>query len=372
MKILMTSWPGSWSNKNPFDFSDQSRIGGAEIQIKSLAEALSNHAEVAYANLGTTNDYFRQVRLFSSKRPRVRQQIISAYRDLLLHTVSKFQPNVILSYLLYPVSDFVASSLGNEIGEDVLMGSIVGSWEWKMIAHSPDSYCPIPRTMLGRAIKQNDFFFTRGCLLNIAIKKRSTAPCYNLRPIVDIPEKVIVSKSDTIFSFGRLASPKRFDLIIEAFRKAIGKKILENGTKLLIAGEGSLRKHYEKMVTLYPAAIRKNIRFLGALSRNEIFKNLINSRISIHASDSEGYGTAPIESLLCNIPTVVAGYPAVNIDLKGTPGVFACEPYLSDMLTALGRAWLCPKCDSIELIKMYRSDNIGRYAYNVMSKLSIS
>ena len=82
--------------------------------------------------------------------------------------------------------------------------------------------------------------------------------------------------------------------------------------------------------------------------------------------------TAPIESLLCNIPTVIAGYPAVTMDLNGTCGFFPCKPDLPEMLAALEKAWQCPKYDSTELSKKYHSGIIGQYAYNIMSKLTIS
>jgi len=369
MKILMTSWPGSWGNKNPFDSSDQSQIGGAEIQVRCLSKALSAHAEVAYANLGSTPNHCGKVQLFSQKRPREQRQIVPAYRDLLLSAVSRYKPDVVLSYLLYPVSDFVASVLEEIARKDILIGSIVGSWEWKEVARSPDTKCPIPREILGCALDENDFFFTSGSLLELEIKKRSVAPCFDLRPIVHAPAPNVLNKSNTVFSFAQLIPPKRFDLIIETYRKGLEKNILEIDSKLVIAGDGLLRSQYEKMISSYPVSVKKNIKFLGSLSRDEIFKNLVNSRVSMHASDSEGYGTAPIESLLCNVPTVIAGYRAVNSDLQGVPGLFSCAPNVSDMLTALKKAWSCPNFDSRPLGEKYHSDNIGRFAYNIIKKI---
>lgn len=106
------------------------------------------------------------------------------------------------------------------------------------------------------------------------------------------------------------------EFLVKAF--AILKTKLPNiSLKLLIVGDGSLRKRLEELVI--NLKIEETVYFTGRISYDDIYKyhNMID--IDVYPSESESFGVAVIESGACEKPVIVSnvgGLPEVVEDGK--------------------------------------------------------
>lgn len=104
----------------------------------------------------------------------------------------------------------------------------------------------------------------------------------------------------TFISVGRLVSGKRFDLLIDALSNT--KKILPKNWRLLIVGDGKLKKALQQQITNHK--LEKHIYLLGQKTKAEIVHLLQTSDIFVLPSQSETFGVAYIEALACGLPII--------------------------------------------------------------------
>lgn len=96
-------------------------------------------------------------------------------------------------------------------------------------------------------------------------------------------------KQDFYVIAGRMATIKRFDLVIEAFN--------ENGKKLIVIGDGN------ELNRLKSLASSSNIEFLGFQNVEVLSKYLQKARAFIQMG-VEGFGIAAIEAQSCGTPVI--------------------------------------------------------------------
>jgi len=96
-------------------------------------------------------------------------------------------------------------------------------------------------------------------------------------------------KQDFYVIAGRLATIKRFDLVVEAFNK--------NGKKLVVIGAGEELNQLRKMT------VSDNIRFLGFQNIDILSEYLQNAKAFIQMG-VEGFGIAAIEAQSCGTPVL--------------------------------------------------------------------
>jgi glycosyltransferase involved in cell wall biosynthesis len=109
---------------------------------------------------------------------------------------------------------------------------------------------------------------------------------------------------------GRLRSPKRVDLALEALR--IVREAIPEAT-LDIVGDGPLRGSLEKQAD--SLAIREHVRFLG--TRSDLPEILQAAACFLFASDYEGCPLVVIEAMAAGLPVVatsVGGVPELVVD----------------------------------------------------------
>jgi glycosyltransferase involved in cell wall biosynthesis len=132
---------------------------------------------------------------------------------------------------------------------------------------------------------------------------------------------------------GRLASPKRADLALEALR--IVREALPEAT-LDVVGDGPLRPGLEELADRL--GVRRHVRFLGA--RADLPDLLNEAACLLLASDYEGCPLSVIEAMAAGLPvvaTAAGGVPELVVD--GETGVLA-EPGSSAQLASGLRAVL--------------------------------
>lgn len=106
-------------------------------------------------------------------------------------------------------------------------------------------------------------------------------------------------KDKLILFAGRLEKQKDPLLLIDTFYYLYPKN---NSTKLIIVGEGSLRKKMKAKIKEYH--LQENIKFLGVMSQPELAEVMRISDVFLLTSAFEGMPLSVLESLGCGLPVV--------------------------------------------------------------------
>lgn len=108
----------------------------------------------------------------------------------------------------------------------------------------------------------------------------------------------------TIISVGRFHPQKDFETIIKAF-KVVNEKWKFNKIKLLLVGDGLLRKNLEILVS--ELNLRNKVIFTGW--KFNIYHYLKNADIFVYSSNHEGFGYVILEALNCGLPIIATDTP---------------------------------------------------------------
>ncbi len=118
---------------------------------------------------------------------------------------------------------------------------------------------------------------------------------YNRESIVIYPPvnfenfELVKHKSDYYVIVGRMASIKRFDVVIKAFN--------QNKKKLIVIGDG------EKLDDLVKLSTSDNIHFFGFLESQQVGEYISKAKAFIQVG-VEGFGIAPLEAQACGTPVI--------------------------------------------------------------------
>lgn len=104
-----------------------------------------------------------------------------------------------------------------------------------------------------------------------------------------------------IVAVGRLREEKNFRLLIRAFARVAGRR----PARLMILGEGSERKHLEKMVAEFN--LRDSVLLPGFVSTVQPW--LQHAAVFVSASKREGFGNAIVEAMMAGVPVVATDCP---------------------------------------------------------------
>ncbi|EES48619.1 glycosyltransferase [Clostridium botulinum] len=113
-------------------------------------------------------------------------------------------------------------------------------------------------------------------------------------------DKEIRNSKTTFFSCAFLEDGKGMELLIRCFKEAF----INEDVVLKIGGEGSLKSSLEELVK--SIGMKKQIFFLGALSRQEVANEMKNCDIFALPSEHETFGVVYIEALACGKPVIGA------------------------------------------------------------------
>ena len=140
---------------------------------------------------------------------------------------------------------------------------------------------------------------------------------YNRESIVIYPPinfenfELVKHKSDYYVIVGRMASIKRFDVVIKAFN--------QNKKKLIVIGDG------EKLDDLVRLSTSDNIHFFGFLESKLVGEYICKAKAFIQVG-IEGFGIAPLEAQACGTPVIAfAKGGVVETVIDKQTGVFFDE-----------------------------------------------
>jgi Glycosyltransferase len=140
------------------------------------------------------------------------------------------------------------------------------------------------------------------------------------------------SKDNEVFKFfscGYLEEGKGMDCLIKAFTKAFKG---DNAT-LRIGADGSLKQALQNLI--HELDMNKQIKLLGALSREEVSKEMKACDVFALASEHETFGVVYIEALACGKPVIGADNGGAEDIIREDNGIIAKKKDVEDLTKAL-------------------------------------
>ena len=168
------------------------------------------------------------------------------------------------------------------------------------------------------------------------------------------------SRADKIFKFfscGYLEEGKGMDCLIKAFTKAFkGESVT-----LRIGADGSLKPALEKLIE--ELDMNSQIKLLGALSREQVSKEMKACDVFALASEHETFGVVYIEALACGKPVIGAENGGAEDIIREDNGIIAKKKDVEDLVKALIRIK-----DNYEIYDKYkiREKTIFSYSEKVL------
>ena len=172
-----------------------------------------------------------------------------------------------------------------------------------------------------RDSKQPDYIISNSNFVKDWVKKTYKRDSVVIYPPVDLSKFLLEeNKEDYYVAVGRLEPYKRFDIIVKAFNKT--------DKKLIIVGDGSVIKDLKSIAN-------SNIKFVGFLESNEVYKYISKAKAFIHAG-IEDFGIAPIEAQSCGTPVIAYGYGGVlETIIENKTGIFFFKENEDSLLEAI-------------------------------------
>ena len=151
----------------------------------------------------------------------------------------------------------------------------------------------------------------------------------NERISLGVGEKTIV-----VGCIGRLSAGKNIDRAINIFRVY---KTTCSDSKLIIAGEGSLKQQLQEMVTR--AGLEESVLFLGHIDDLVPIYNSMD--VFLLPSRAEGFGLVAIEAQACGVPCVLSdGVPRI-VDATGLCHFVSLEAPDNEWAETIKKSYTC-------------------------------
>jgi glycosyltransferase involved in cell wall biosynthesis len=153
------------------------------------------------------------------------------------------------------------------------------------------------------------------------VYRRRSTPMY---PPVEIEKfSLCLEKEDFYLSASRMVPYKRIDVIVEAFTKMPGKR-------LIVVGEGPEEVRLKTLAG-------PNVRFVGYQSFERLKRLMQRARGFVFAAE-EDFGIVPVEAQACGTPVIAFGRGGVTESvIDGRTGVFFSEQTPASLIAAVER-----------------------------------
>lgn len=182
--------------------------------------------------------------------------------------------------------------------------------------------------------------------------------CNKFSPILN-NKKSLVKEDFTFLSLCYLKRNKGIDVLIKAFSTYFkGEKV-----SLIIAGDGPERMNLENLSK--ELGISNQVKFKGALNRNEVYKEMSNCDIFVLPSRFETFGVVLIEALANGKPVISTRNGGANDIVTDENGILVNI----DDIDGLGKAMLDLKLNYNEYNKeKIRNECINKYSKKVVTR----
>lgn len=318
MKIAMIV--PSLENKGPVIVARDIALNNENKNIEFIFISLRKNSFESLKNFSKFRIYelnLGKIPLFSLKL----RKIIKKINPDIIHCHC-FYPTVITGLYLKEYYNKIISTLHNNPLEDFLYeyGKTISFFMVKMMS-----------------------FFQKRFYLNISIsdyiknihKKigvNNVAVIYNGVPCIEGNYKNFYEKSKKmkLITASVLIKRKNINFLIDVSEKL---KDLEIEYELNIIGDGAEKEYLKELVL--KKKLEKNIKFLGKISREEVYKELFKSDIFLFSSKSEGFGLAVVEALMCRLPVVTSNIPVMEEIIENDKNGVICNFNVNEYVNAI-------------------------------------
>jgi glycosyltransferase involved in cell wall biosynthesis len=236
--------------------------------------------------------------------------LVSAH--YVLPYLKRFQPDLILSYYVYP-DGYAALSAGRQLGVPVILGAIGSD-----INRIPDR---ISAAFTRKALREASFVLTVSEHLRTqaiqlgsppertrAIRNGCDTSIFHLADRVEARSELGLQQDSEIIVFvGWIAPTKGLRELLDAMIRLVPSR---PRLQLFCIGEGALQAELEARAA--QSGIAGHVHFLGRRSSSEIARWLAAANVFCLPSYAEGCPNAVVEALAC-------GRPVVATDVGGIP-----------------------------------------------------
>lgn len=190
------------------------------------------------------------------------------------------------------------------------------------------------RKMIGKWGPKNQHYmkqFDKICANSMNVKKRIKKffgndvhkRCVVVHPGIDTKKFYFEKRGDFFLSTSRIDELKRIGMIIEAFKRTPGRK-------LVIAGSGPDEKNLRKVAKGY-----NNIEFVGRVSEKELINLYARCMATIVAARDEDFGMVSVESQAAGKPVIAVNEGGLLENVAaGKTGIFF-EPSVESLMDAI-------------------------------------
>lgn len=280
------------------------KYGGAERVITAISEVMHFDYYYAYVNKMADEDLRR---VFANHPVRVEQSVLmtkfrSYFRYLMPLfpvVVNQFNEQTKRNKVDLVISSSWALSKSYRVGNEVHV-CYLQARNFKYVWEEADKYFRGPfklfsfvRPLLQKFDRHGgnnpNYLIANSHFVKKWVQEKYGRESTVIYPPVEVEDFYISEvKEDYFITVGRLEPYKRFDIIVDAFAK--------NGKKLLVVGDGSVRKELEKRAT-------SNIQFVGYKTKEEI-KDLLSKSQGFVFAGVEDFGIAIVEALASGVPVI--------------------------------------------------------------------
>lgn len=280
-------------------------IGGTEIQTLNLAEALissGHHVTVACYfeyNKDMVRNFERigcKVFLMNAKGVRINgiQSVKFLYKGL-KRVVEEFKPDI--THVQYMAPGAIPIILLKILGVKKVISTAHTSakiYSNLRLVHFIQKFCVKVFTCISENAEKSFFGSSTLYTNEYILKKHNHFTIYNALPsYIQIRETIKHFNSTfTVGVVSRLEPIKGMDLIIPAFAETLKKF---PNLKLLIVGDGSLRKLMEQQIDTYQ--IKDHVEWAGSQGYNTIQSYYDRIDVLCMPSRSEGFGLTALEGM---------------------------------------------------------------------------
>jgi glycosyltransferase involved in cell wall biosynthesis len=169
-----------------------------------------------------------------------------------------------------------------------------------------------------------DYFVSNSNFIGRRILKVYQKTSTTIYPPIEVDQFVLETKKEDYYvTSSRMVPYKKIDLIVEAFSRMPGRR-------LIVIGDGP---DYKKI----KAKAGENIQFTGYLESSELILKLQKARAFVFAA-VEDFGMLPVEAQACGTPVIALGKGgSLETVVHGKTGILFPEQTVESLIKAVGQ-----------------------------------
>lgn len=311
------------------------KYGGAERVIAKINQIFQFDEVYTLTNIMRKEDF---VELFPQKKIRVHDTFLRVFKKkfrlfyfIFFWVIKRIKISSEIDYFIsssHSVAKGITKSRKDQIHISYFQARNSNYiWDEVDLYLGKTKYFFYPLLLLLRKIdvkqaQKPDYIVSNSIFVQKWVKKTYNRDSTVIYPPINFENfKLVKHKSDYYVIVGRMASIKRFDVVIKAFN--------QNKKKLIVIGDG------EKTDELKKLSNSDCIIFLGFLESQKVSDYISKAKAFIQVG-VEGFGIAPLEAQACGTPVIAYAEGGVlETVINNKTGVFFKEQTEESLLDAI-------------------------------------